>query len=191
MLIAVAEVVGDVGYAQASIRQVASKAGISTKTFYELFPDKEAAFLASYASVDVVVQRMRDGVADAADARGVLHAGLTQYLETLAAGPGFARALVVEALATTDAIRARRRRGLEQFAEALAEGLRRVRGPESRDILESDTDRELLIAALGGVNELCVQHLSRFDAPTLTAVGPVAQTLLELVVLTAEERDQT
>lgn len=188
ILVATADVVAERGYAGASLRQIAARAGVSTKTFYELYADKEAAFLAAYASVDVLVERMRGAVAGATDARGVLRAGLTTYLETLAAGPSFARALVLEAFSTTDAIRSRRRAGLEAFAATMVEGLRRVRGAGGPDPAATGADRELLIGALGGVNELCVQHLGRYEAATLPDIATVALTLLERVLLTADER---
>lgn len=48
--VATVEVVAERGYAGASVREIASRAGISTKTFYELYADKEVAFLATYAA---------------------------------------------------------------------------------------------------------------------------------------------
>ncbi len=189
--VATVEVVAEHGYAGASVRQIARQAGISTKTFYELYPDKEAAFLATYTAVDIVVERMRTAVAEAQAAQSVIRAGLTTYLATLAAQPMFTRSLVVEAVASTDRIRERRSQGLADFAAVMVEGLRRVRGPAGPDPVPTYLDRALIIGGLGGVNELVVQHLGSAPCSTLLDITAAAQELLERIVLTADERSTT
>ena len=187
LIVATVQVVAEHGYAGASVRQIAARAGISTKTFYELFPDKEAAFLGTYSSVDLLVERMRAATAQARTAAAVVEAGLSTYLETLAAGPLFTQSLVVEAVASTDRIRARRAQGLADFASVLVDGLHRVRG-NMNSPADSPEAKALIIGALGGVNELVVQHLGAASAQTLAEVVPIARVLLERVVLTPSER---
>ncbi|WP_409427069.1 TetR/AcrR family transcriptional regulator [Mycobacterium sp. SMC-11] len=185
--IATVEVVAEHGYAGASVRQIAARAGISTKTFYELYPDKEAAFLATYAAVELVTEQMREAAAGARTAAEVIEAGLRTYLETLASQPAFTQSLVVEAVASTDRIRARRSQGLWDFAAVTVEHLRRVRGPAGPDPAPTAADYALLIGALGGVNELMVQHLGSAPASTLLDILDPARVLLQRIVLTAEE----
>ncbi|MUL64462.1 hypothetical protein BOO86_08315 [Mycobacterium sp. CBMA 234] len=185
--VATVEVVADHGYAGASVRQIASRAGISTKTFYELYPDKEAAFLATYAAVDLVVEWMRAAAARARTAAEVIEAGTRTYLETLASQPAFTQSLVVEAVASTDRIRARRSVGLSDFAGVMVQHLRRVRGPAGPDPAPTAAEHALLIGALGGVNELVVQHLGSASAATLLDIVVPARILLERIVLTAAE----
>lgn len=55
LLEAVVEVTARAGYADATIADVIAVAGVSRKTFYQHFADKEAAFLATY---DVVSDRV-------------------------------------------------------------------------------------------------------------------------------------
>jgi AcrR family transcriptional regulator len=55
LLEAVVEVTARDGYADATIADMIAVAGVSRKTFYEHFADKEAAFLATY---DVVADRL-------------------------------------------------------------------------------------------------------------------------------------
>lgn len=141
--VATVRVVAERGYAGASVRQIAARAGISTKTFYELYPDKESAFLATYAAVDILVQQMRAAAATAQSARAVVEAGLTTYLATLAANPAFTQSLVVEAVASTDRIRERRSRGLADFAAVLVEappGARCFRARSGADLDGTCTD---------------------------------------------------
>lgn len=185
---ATVEVVAERGYAGASVREIAARAGISTKTFYQLYPDKEAAFLATYAAVDILVERMRQAAATAETASGVIAAGLTTYLGTLAANPAFTQSLVVEAVASTDRIRERRGQGLRDFTSTMVEGLRRVRGPAGPDPMPTPDGQVLLIGALGAVNELVVQHLGSAPASSLLNITSPALELLGRVVLTADER---
>src|SRR3954471_7256007 len=84
LLDAIAKVVAEKGYAATSVADVIELAGVSRKTFYEHFRDKEACFLAAYdAGVDILLATMRE----AGDTRSRVRA----YLETLAAEPDFAR----------------------------------------------------------------------------------------------------
>ncbi|ODR22230.1 TetR/AcrR family transcriptional regulator [Mycolicibacterium porcinum] len=187
--VATVEVVAERGYAGASVREIASRAGISTKTFYELYADKEVAFLATYAAVDILVERMREASASVTTARAAVEAGLTTYLGTLAANPAFTQSLVVEAVASTDRIRERRTQGLRDFAGVLVDGLRRVRGPAGPDPMPTQADQILLVGALGAVNELVVQHLGAASAASLLDITSPAMELLGRIVLTAEERN--
>ncbi|AHH21451.1 putative transcriptional regulator, TetR family [Nocardia nova SH22a] len=188
LIVATVQVVAEKGYAGASVRQIAARAGISTKTFYELYPDKEEAFLATYASVDRLTELMRHAVAQARTAASVIEAGVTVYLTSLAAEPTFTQSLVIEALASTDRIRARRSRGLADFAATMIEGLRRVRGANGPDPAPTPGAHALIIGALGGVNELVVQHLGTAPAATLLDIVPAARVLLESIALTPQER---
>ena len=43
-----AQVVSDKGYAATTVADVVERAGVSRRTFYEQFADKEACFLAAY-----------------------------------------------------------------------------------------------------------------------------------------------
>lgn len=186
--VATVQVVAEHGYAGASVRQIAARAGISTKTFYQLYPDKEAAFLATYAAVDLVVEWMRTAAERACTAAEVIEAGTRTYLSTLASQPAFTRSLVIEAVASTDRIRARRSQGLADFADGMIQHLRRIRGTAGPDPAPTAADHALLIGALGGVNELVVQHLGSAPVETLLEVLPAARILLERIVLTDAER---
>src|SRR6516164_3645667 len=48
ILSAVAEAVAELGYAEMSVEAVITRAGVSRRTFYEHFKNKEDAFLAAY-----------------------------------------------------------------------------------------------------------------------------------------------
>ncbi|MCW2988568.1 MAG: transcriptional repressor BetI, partial [Solirubrobacterales bacterium] len=69
LLEATMQVVAEKGYAATTVADLTKRAGISRTTFYELFADKEACFLAAYDNaVDGLVRRI--AVAYDAEARG-------------------------------------------------------------------------------------------------------------------------
>src|SRR5881396_2849860 len=60
MLDAVVRAVADKGYSGATVGDVVSRAGVSRKTFYEHFRDKEECFLAAYdEGVEILMKQIR------------------------------------------------------------------------------------------------------------------------------------
>ncbi|MGA5299442.1 TetR/AcrR family transcriptional regulator [Nucisporomicrobium flavum] len=128
---AMARVVAQKGYANASLTEVCAAAGVSTRAFYEHFADKEACLLAAF---DLGVDLMQKAVAEAfgRPARWPerIHRGLDTLLRILAAEPAFAVMAVVEVLAAGPRARERRRALLESYAGFFAEVPRRPGGPQ-------------------------------------------------------------
>ena len=59
------QAVADKGYPATTVADVVERAGVSRKTFYEQFPDREACFLAAYdAGVEYVLGRLAEAGAD-------------------------------------------------------------------------------------------------------------------------------
>ena len=66
LLEAVGRAVAERGYAAATIDDVVRRAGVSKKTFYEHFADKQDCFLAAYeAASEELLERVREAHADA------------------------------------------------------------------------------------------------------------------------------
>src|SRR5882724_5686675 len=98
---AMAQVVAEKGYAAATVADVVERAGVSRRTFYEQFEDKEACCLAAYdVGLAAVLARIRDAVEvnPAAGWRDRARAGVEAFLALLASEPAFAQALQVEIL---------------------------------------------------------------------------------------------
>jgi len=113
LLDAIAQVVAEKGYGRTTVADVIDRAGVSRKTFYEHFRDKEGCFLAAYdAGVEVLLATMRE----AGDTRGRVRA----YLETLAAEPAFARTFLIEVAAAGPRALHRRREVHDAFAAFVA-----------------------------------------------------------------------
>lgn len=100
ILDAVVQVVGSNGYAAFTIEDVISTAGVSRRTFYDHFSNKEQAFLAAY---DLIVGHLMGSVR-ASFGRGTdwvdrIRRGLSTFLESLAQEPLAAHVCIVEILA--------------------------------------------------------------------------------------------
>ena len=110
LLDAMAEVVAERGYAATTVADVIGAAGVSRKTFYEHFRDKEDCFLAAYdAGVDLLLGAVRDAGETGGDLIERARARTRRYLETLAAEPAFARTFLIEVAAAGPAALAYRR----------------------------------------------------------------------------------
>lgn len=102
LLFAMAEAVAENGYGPTSVSDVVERAAVSRRTFYELFPDKEACFLAAYdTGVEVILGQIRRDVAalPAVGWRERARTAVETYMRVLAGEPAFAWATHVEILA--------------------------------------------------------------------------------------------
>jgi AcrR family transcriptional regulator len=110
MLTAMAAVCAERGAANATVAHVVERAGVSRRTFYELFTDREDCFLAAF---DEGIERVAAGVlplwAGGGSWRERLRASLIELLSFLDSDPGTGRLVVVEALGAGH--RALQRRG--------------------------------------------------------------------------------
>ncbi len=155
MLDAIAETVALRGYGAATVADVVERAGVSRKTFYEHFRDKEECFLAAYdAGVEILMATMRDA---GDDLRPRIHA----FLATLADEPAFARTFVIEVGAAGPRALERRRSVHDAFAaltggsdEALA-CVGATNELVAREIAADRTDR------LGDLEDLVVSIYER------------------------------
>jgi len=94
------DAIGEQGYVATSVADVLSRAGVSRRTFYEHFSDKEDCFLQAYDHVvAILADAVRDAVSDLSDWRAAIRNGLQLLLATVAEHPRFARACIVEILA--------------------------------------------------------------------------------------------
>jgi AcrR family transcriptional regulator len=182
MLAAVVQAVAEKGYARVVVADVIERAGVSRKTFYEQFSNKDDCFLAAYdASVDELLATIDDALdALAPDWLAAHRAAVSAYLQALAASPGFARAFLIEVLgAGPDALN-RRAAIQNRFAAQLEDVHRRAR----QDIPEiPEVPPHTFRAAVGAVNELVTAHVLEHGADTLPELaGAILDVQLALLV---------
>lgn len=182
LLDAIAEAVAEKGYAATTVADVVSRAGVSRRTFYEQFPDKEACFVHAYdAAIDYVLARMAEALSQAGetDWRERARLVVSTFIDVLAEEPAFARTLCVESLAAGPVVLARRAAALQRFAEnwrALHELARQQQPTLPAQPIE------LFRVLVGGQDELLREHLRTGDVDALHQLtGALTQTALAVL----------
>ncbi|WP_456600339.1 TetR/AcrR family transcriptional regulator [Blastococcus sp. SYSU DS0616] len=183
ILWALATCMAEKGYQATTISDIAREGRVSKTIVYAHFRDKEECLLELYTRanekvLDTVRRAQEQAHAAGLPWRGRLRAGIGAYLETLAAGPAVAWAALVEVQAAGPRARALRRQVFDQYVDLICEvagGLAQDHPDEVRPV-----GRELVLAAVGGVNELMLARVERgeaaqlsedVDAATATVVG--------------------
>jgi AcrR family transcriptional regulator len=98
LLDAMAQSCAEKRYAEVSVADIVATARVSRSTFYEIFPDKEACFLAAY---DAILGRFVTEVIKARQAPELtwpeqIELGIEASMDFLAAEPAFARMCIVD-----------------------------------------------------------------------------------------------
>jgi AcrR family transcriptional regulator len=166
LLEAAIRVVAAKGYAATTVADLTKEAGISRTTFYELFADKEACFLAAYDNaVDALVRRI--GAAYEAEESWPerARAGLVELLAALAEEPALARLALVDVGAAGPTAQRRYRAAVQRLTPLFEEG--RDFAPGGRE-LPANTSR----MAIGGVAGLLSDELVAGRAAALPGLLP-------------------
>jgi AcrR family transcriptional regulator len=172
MLDAVVVAVAEKGFAEMTVADVVSGAGVSRRTFYEHFDDKLDCFLAAYEARSEALLHEVEAAVASAPPRERLRAGLTAYLERLAAEPMFARVLIIDILGAGPKALEVRERWRKRFAKS-------YRGVSR--------DEDVLRALVGGIAELVQARLIAGEAERLPELVP---TLVKFVKAVAGDRGE-
>lgn len=123
MLAAMAEVCAEHGAANVTVSLVVARAGVSRRTFYEIFADCEDCFLSAF---DEAVARAAERVLPAYRAgdrwQEQIRAGLTALLRFLDEQPFMGRLLIVESLGAGSVALERRSKALAPVIAAIKQG---------------------------------------------------------------------
>jgi AcrR family transcriptional regulator len=166
ILQAMIEVVAERGYPDTRVVDVINAAGVSRKTFYELFSSKEDCFLATY---DVLLGNLLGDTARGFESKpgapwtDRVAAGLGALLQHLADHPDEARFAIVEVLAAGPRALARREAALRQFTGFIDSGR-----AEASVELPGTTSLSLV----GGINELLYSEILHGSASQLPSRLP-------------------
>jgi AcrR family transcriptional regulator len=113
-------VVAEQGYRRMTVRRVCGRAGVSNKTFYDLFSDREDCFLAAF---DQAIVELTAAVAPAYDGEQEwterIRAGLGTLLACLEDEPHLCSLVFVEALGAGPRVLQRRSRVIEDLGRAI------------------------------------------------------------------------
>ena len=153
LLEAAVRVVAAKGYSAATIGDLTKEAGVSRTTFYELFEDKEACFLAAYDNaIEALVRRVVAAYESQQLWPDRARAGLTALLEALAEEPALARLSMVDIGSAGPLAQRRYRAAIQRLTPLFEEG--RDFAPNGRS-LPPNTSR----MAIGGVTGLIADEL--------------------------------
>ncbi len=170
ILWALAESMSDKGYQATTIADIARAGRVSKTVVYAHFRDKEECLLELYSRATDHVLRTVSAIREEARAadlpwRDRTRAVIGAYLEALAAGPAMAWAAMVEVQAAGRSALELRRAVLDRYVDLLtdvAAELAELCPEEVRPV-----DRALLLAAVGGINELILARVERGEAERL------------------------
>jgi AcrR family transcriptional regulator/DNA-binding MarR family transcriptional regulator len=129
MIAAMVEVARERGVGQVTVADIVARSGVSRRTFYEVFEDREDCFLAAF---DEAVERAAGRVVPAFAAGGGwrerVRSGLGALLEFFDDEPGLGVFCVVDALGAGPRALERRARVVDVLVDAVDEGRGEARG---------------------------------------------------------------
>jgi AcrR family transcriptional regulator len=167
ILAAVAQVASTRGYGAMSVQDVVREAGVSRRTFYEQFKNKDHAFLAAYDEASGrLMTTIRAGIDAEQTFEDKISAGFRAFLELLAASPAFAKMCIVEVLAAGPEAIARRAKTMEDFTEIFEVA--------AQQTLVKENPPSPLIAEtiVGGVYETVYRRIARGETAELPKLLP-------------------
>ena len=173
---AMAEVVTEQGLPAATVANVVARAGVSRRTFYELFADREECFLAAFdhaaglAAATVLPEYERAG-----QWRDWIRAGLLALLEFFDEEPSLGALCVVHSLGAGPMALERRARIVDAFIAAVEEGSQTPGGRKGS--ASAPLTAEGVVGAV-----LAVIH-ARLVQPTGRAMVDLLGPLMNMIVL--------
>lgn len=174
ILSAMVEVSAELGAAHVTVAHIVDRAGVSRRTFYELYQDRDHCFLGAFDEAVARASRcVLDGYDPAAPWVVRVRSLLTGLLAFLEAQRGAGQLLLVGSLGAGAAALERRRRVIDQMLALVDEGGGEVRSAAELPVLMAE-------GIVGGV--LSVLHARLIDGdrePLLPLVGP----LMSMIVL--------
>ena len=174
ILAATVEVVREVGASEATVARVVARAGISRRTFYELFADREDCFLATFDhAVALAAACVIPAYESSSSYRESIRAGLDALLGFLDDEPGLGGVLIVDALGGGPQALSRRARVLDVLIATV-----------DRGHTESNIGRDAPpLAGEGIVGAVLSVIYSRMSLPSRRPLGELLNPLMSMIVM--------
>ncbi len=180
LLQAMATVAAAQGLAATSIAAVVAEAGVSKRTFYEHFADKDACFLELYRAASASALRtLREAVQPDRPWQDQVEHALGAYLAHLASGPQLIRMLFVEIHHLGPAGALVRREVMQHLADFMLETIN-----AEREVLTPT----MAVAAVGGIQELVLQAIEQGEAAQLDRLTPSASAVVRLLAGASQKK---
>ncbi|MGY1727360.1 TetR/AcrR family transcriptional regulator [Geodermatophilus sp. SYSU D01062] len=181
ILLALATCMAEKGYRATTISDIAREGRVSKTVVYAHFRDKEHCLLELYTRATDKMLATVHAAQDRAAAEGLawrdrLRSAVRAYLEVLAANPEVAWAALVEVQAAGRHALTLRRQVIDRYVE-LIRGVAAEMAERYPDEVRA-VDRALVVAAVGGLNELMLVRVERGEAGSLAEDTDVATEVL-------------
>jgi AcrR family transcriptional regulator len=162
------------GYARLTIGRIVARAGVSRKTFYDIFNDRDDCFLAAFEqAVSQARVPLRAAYEREGDWRMGIRSALLELLTLMEERPGLAKLCVVDAFAASQRVLECRIRVIDELAAVVDGGRRLVEGGR----VPADMTAE---GVVGGVFSVLHTRLVRDErSPLIDLLGP----LMSMIVL--------
>jgi AcrR family transcriptional regulator len=169
-----AEVACEHGAANVTVAHVVERAGVSRRTFYELFEDRDDCFLATLEeAIASASKRVLDAYEPKARWDDRIRSALVAFLSFLDEDPFMGRVLVVESLGAGPHALQRRQQALTPVIAAIEQGRKQAKKTTQPPPLTAE-------GVVGGV--LAVLHARLSESPPAPTL-PLANSLMGMIVL--------
>jgi AcrR family transcriptional regulator len=167
LLLAMIDSVGEKGYRATTISDVVGRAGVSRKTFYEHFPNKQECLLATFNMIAEDGRRRATSAYEQAEGglqEGV-EAAIRALFEATIDNPAAARLNMVEIVAAGPA-------GIERRESAVEEYRNFVRGMLQQGPDDGTVPDEVVRAVVGGLNRILYSRVRHGQRAELRRLVP-------------------
>jgi AcrR family transcriptional regulator len=153
-------------YPEMSVADLASLSGVSSRSFYQLFADREACLLATMEEILGTVEAVTyHALAAAAPQRPRVHQAIDTFIAVIAAQPAAARLCMVTALGAGERPRARMDALIGEFAATMQAALEEM--PD-----HDGMPPELTEAILGGIAIVLYHRLAAGEFDGIESLAP-------------------
>jgi AcrR family transcriptional regulator len=166
LALAMIDAIAENGYRATRVADVIARAGVSRKTFYEHFANKQECLLVTYDMVaEEGMRRVEQAYRKADGWPGRVEAAIRTLFEASIENPGALRLSLVEIGAVGPAGIERRERSLDRYVGFIREGLELVPG-------DGAVSEMTLKAIIGGVNRVLYRRRLKGEDAQLLAIVP-------------------
>jgi AcrR family transcriptional regulator len=166
LALAMIDAVGEHGYHETRVADVIARAGVSRKTFYELFDNKQDCLVATYALiVGEAIRRLEIAIRDSDGWPGRAEAAISTLFASARENPGALRLSLLEIPAAGAAAVERRERSVAAFEPFIRDALELAPG-------EGSVSNLALKAIVGGFNRVLYRRVLRGEGSQLDALVP-------------------
>ena len=166
LAVAMIDAIAESGYRATRVADVIARAGVSRKTFYEHFANKQECLLVTFDLVaDEGLRRIEVAFRAAKDWPGPVEAAIRAVFESAIENPGALRLSLLEIAAVGPAGIERRERAIERYEGVIREALELAPG-------EGTVSETTLKAVVGGLNRVLYRRVLRGEDAELLALVP-------------------